>query len=49
MWFGSPHIAVAVVETGGYSSNSTPSLGTPYAAGVALNRQKQNKTKKTLF
>ena len=26
---------------GGYSSDSTPSLGTSYAAGAALNRQKQ--------
>ena len=40
MWLGSC-VAVAVVEASGYSSDSTPSLGTsPYATGVALKRKK---------
>ena len=40
-------VAVAGVQAGGYSSNLTPTLGTPYAAGAALkdkNKTKQNKT-----
>ena len=34
-------IAVAVAQAGSYSSNSTPSLDLPYAAGVALKKQKR--------
>ena len=46
-WLGSL-IAVALAWAGGYSSDLTPSLGTsmcPYAAGVALKRQKKKRKK----
>ena len=36
-------IAVAVVQARGHSSDWTPSLGTPYAAGVALKSRKKKK------
>ena len=36
-------VAVAVVQAGSCSSNSTPSLELPYATGVALKNRKQNK------
>ena len=35
MWLGSG-LAVSVVQAGSCSSNSTPSLGIPYATGAAL-------------
>ena len=38
MWLGS---GVAVAVASGYSSDLTPSLELPYAAGVALKNQKQ--------
>ena len=41
-------IAMAVVQANGYSSDLTPSLGTPYATGVAL-KSKQTKNKKIKF
>ena len=44
MWLGSG-VAGAVAVAGSCSSNSTPSLGTPYALGVALKRQKTKKKK----
>ena len=34
-WLGS-QVAVAVAWAGGYSSDSTPSLGLPHATGAAL-------------
>ena len=37
------HVAVAVVEGGGYSSNSTPSLGTPLCLRRGPKKQNQNK------
>ena len=40
------HVAVAVVQAGGYSSDSTLSLGTSICRGVALKRQKKRKRKK---
>ena len=42
MWLGS-HVAVAVVEAISCSSDSTPSLGTLYALGVALKKTKKKK------
>ena len=39
LWLGSG-VAAAVVYTGSCSSDSTPSLGTPCAAGVALKKSK---------
>ena len=42
MWLGS-HVAVAVEEAEGCSSNSTPSLEPPYAMGVALKNKKRKK------
>ena len=36
-------VAVAVVEAGGYSSDWTPSLGTPYTVGVDLKQTNKNK------
>jgi len=39
-------VAVAVVQASSYSSNLTPSLGTPYATDAALKRQKKKKKKK---
>ena len=39
-------VAVAVVLAGSYSSDSTPSLELPYAAGAALESKKKKKTKK---
>ena len=38
MWLGS-----GVALAGSYSSNSTPSLGIPYAVGMALKSQKKKK------
>ena len=40
MWLGSG-MAVAVVQAGSCSSDVTPSLGPPYAAGAALKRQEK--------
>ena len=37
-------VVVAVVQTGGYSANWTPSWEPPYAAGVALKRPKKKKS-----
>ena len=34
-------VAVAVVEAGGYSSDSTPSLGTSMCRGAVLKREKK--------
>ena len=45
MWLGSG-IAVAVVQSGSCSSDSTPSLGTPYATGEALKSKKKKEKKK---
>ena len=39
-------MAVAVAVAGNCSSDLTPSLGTPYAEGTALKRQKKKKKKK---
>ena len=40
-------VAVAVAVAGGYSSDSTPSLGSsPYASGAGFKRQKDKKKKK---
>ena len=36
-------IAVAVAQTSSYSSDSTPSLEPPYAAGVALKKKDKKK------
>ena len=36
-------VAVAMVQASSYSSNQTPSLGIPCAAGAALKRQKKKK------
>ena len=38
-----PGIAVAMVQAGGCSSDSTPSLEPPYAVGAAMKRQKAKK------
>ena len=40
------HVAVALVWAGGYSSDSTPNLGTPSAVGAALKKTKRQKNKK---
>ena len=43
-------VAVAVVQAGSCSSDQTPGLGTPYAVGAALKRQKtKTKTKNPKF
>ena len=42
MWLRSC-VAVAVTQDGSYSSDLTHSLGTSYAVGVALKKQKQKK------
>ena len=39
-------IAVAVAVAGGYSFDSTPSLGLPYAMGRALKKTKKKKKKR---
>ena len=39
-------VAVAVAQAGGYSSDSTPSLGTSYASSRVLKKTKQNKKTK---
>ena len=39
-------IAVAVAVAGGYSFDSTPSLGLPYAMGTALKKTKKKKKRK---
>jgi len=39
-------VAVAVAVAGGYSSNSTPSLGTSTCHSVALKKTKKKKKKK---
>ena len=41
MWLGSL-VAVALVYAGGYSSDSTPSLGPPYALGAAQEMAKRH-------
>ena len=38
--------AVAVAKAGTYSSDATPSLGTPNAAGGALTLERKEKDKK---
>ena len=40
------HIAVAVVQAGGYSSDSTLAWEPPYALGAALKSKKQKEKKK---
>ena len=42
MWFRSA-IAVAVVQSSGYSSNLTPSLGTSMCHGCDLKKEKRKK------
>ena len=37
------HVAVALVQAGGYSFNWTPSWKLPYATGVALKKEKEKK------
>ena len=44
-WLGSG-LAVAVMQAGSCSSDSTPSLGTSYAASAALKRKKKRKKRK---
>jgi len=48
MWLGSC-IAVAVVQVGSCSSDSTPSLEPPYDKGAALKRKKEKKNSEMLF
>ena len=45
MWLGS-HIAVAVMEAGSYSSDSTPSLGTSICCRCGPKKAKKKKKKK---
>ena len=42
------HVAVAVVEAGSCSSDSTPSLGTSISAGAALKSKRKKMEKGTL-
>ena len=44
-WLG-PGIAVAVAQASSYSSDEIPAWEPPYAAGVALKRQKEKRGKK---
>ena len=48
MWYRSQTrfrsgVAVAVAQDGSYSSDSTPSLGTPYDVGAALKKKKKKR------
>ena len=45
MWLGS-HVAVALLWSGGYSSDSTPSLGTSMCCGIGPRNGKKDKKKK---
>ena len=42
-WVKDPALSWAVVQVSNYSSDSIPSLATPYALGIALKKKKRQK------